>query len=120
MSYFFDTYALLRVHFGEPAYAPFADVPIVTERSHVFEFAREVMKQGGGKAVLPAIASLRANRLDPTDADLLAAAKLKVRHPRLSSADAIGYVLAQREGLKLLTGDTAFRKMRDVEFVRAP
>lgn len=116
-SYFFDTYALLRHHFGKPTYAPFRDVPIVTERTQIYEFAREVLKQGGAKAVLPAIARLRPNRLDPTDVDLLEAAKLKTRHPRLSSADALGYVLARREGLKFLTGDTAFRKMPGVEWV---
>ena len=115
--YFFDTYALLRHYWGADSYLPYRETPIVTERTHVFEFAREVLKARGSKAVLPAITALRANRLDPRDEDLLDAAKLKRKHARLSSADALGYVLAQRESLLFLTGDRQFRDMPGVEFV---
>lgn len=115
--YFFDAYALVRFRWGAPSYAPFAQEPVITERTHLYEFARFVLVAEGARAVVPAILSLRANRLDPTDHDLLAAAKLRLGHPRLSGADALGYVLAQREGLRFLTGDSAFRKLPGVEFV---
>lgn len=115
--YFFDAYALIRFRRGLPAYERFAEEPIITERTHLYEFAREVLKVEGAKAVLSALHDLRANRLEPTDADLLAAAKLLQQNARLSGADALGYVLARREGLRFLTGDPQFRKMAGVEFV---
>lgn len=117
MSHFFDAYALIRFHWGHPSYQRFEDVPIITERTHLYEFARAVLKTDGGKAVLPALARLNANRLDPSDEDLLEASKLRARIVRLSGADALGYVLAQREGLLFLTDDHAFRKMPGVEFI---
>ena len=115
--YFFDAYALLRWHAGSASYQRFAREPIVTERGHLFEFARAVFKTEGAKAVVPALAGLRANELHPTSADFVEAMKLKVRQPRLSNADALGYVLARREGLRFLTGDTGFKKLAGVEYV---
>lgn len=115
--YFFDAYALLRWHAGSASYARFEGEPIITERGHLYEFSRAVFKTQGAKAVMPALSGLRANEIHPQGADFVDAMKLKVRHPRLSNADALGYVLARREGLRFLTGDTAFKKLVGVEYV---
>ncbi len=43
--------------------------------------------------------------------------KLKKRGLSISYADALGYHLALRAGVKFLTGDRTFEKLRRVEFV---
>ncbi|MFA5861732.1 MAG: PIN domain-containing protein [Candidatus Thermoplasmatota archaeon] len=91
---------------------------MITERGHLYEFARELLKRVPAREVRGALAAMAPNRLDPTDDDLIEAAKLKRVHPRMSAQDALGYMLARREGLLFLTGDTAFRKMTGVEFVK--
>ena len=42
----------------------------------------------------------------------------RLKHGGLSYADCIGYVIARREGMKFLTGDAAFKRLENVEFVR--
>lgn len=115
--YFFDAYALLRLQEGADAYARFATEPVVTERGHVYEFARELVKRGTARDAREALATLVATRLEPSDEDLVEAAKIHRRHSGLSPQDALGYALARREGLLFLTGDRAFRTMAGVEFV---
>ena len=56
--------------------------------------------------------------VDPEDAWLFEAMALKVRRPKLSYADAIGYTAARQTGARFLTGDEAFRRLPDVEFCR--
>lgn len=116
-AYFFDTHALIGITTARPGYEPYRAAPIVTDRGCLYEFARYVLKTRRARDVMPTLAALRAERIEPEDKDLLAAAKLLQRHPRASAQDALGYTLAQREGLKFLTGNTAFRKLRGVEYV---
>lgn len=115
--YFFDTHALIGIATARPGYEPYREAPIVTDRGCLYEFARYVLKTRRARDVLPALAALRTERVDPEDEDVLAAAKLMKEHERISAQDALGYVLAQRERLRFLTGDAAFRKMRGVEWV---
>lgn len=56
--------------------------------------------------------------MDPDDECLFEAMALKLRRPKLSYADAIGYTMARRFGARFLTGDEAFRRLADVEFCR--
>ncbi|MHB8585311.1 MAG: PIN domain-containing protein [Thermoplasmatota archaeon] len=117
-NFFFDTYALLRCYLRAESYAPFKDEPISTERGCLYEFAGVLLAAEGAAGILPAIRAMRANRLDPTDDDFVAASKLRLQHPRWSRVDALGYVLADRLGYRFLTGDSAFRNVPNVEFVR--
>jgi hypothetical protein len=56
--------------------------------------------------------------VDPNDEWLFEAMALKVRRPKLSYADTIGYTISRRLGARFLTGDEAFRRLPDVEFCR--
>lgn len=46
--------------------------------------------------------------------------RLEIKRKKLnvSYADALGYFLSQKMGIKFLTGDPWFEKMKGVEFVR--
>lgn len=116
--YFFDAYALLRVRAGHPAFERFSTEPVITDRGHLYEFARVMLDRAPAREVRASLRALRANVVEPNDDDLVEAAKLKRGHARMSAQDALGYVLARREGLRFLTGDTAFQKMAGVEFVK--
>lgn len=115
--FFFDASALIGLFEERPGFGPYRAEPILTERGHIYEFVRYLLKTRGARDVLPIVAAVRAIRVEPQDVDLLAAAKLKAQHSRMSAQDALGYRLARREGLKFLTTDTAFRKMPGVELV---
>ena len=44
--------------------------------------------------------------------------KLEHRKANISYADAIGYCIAEIEGMRFLTGDIAFKGIKNVEFVQ--
>src|SRR5438067_140892 len=115
--YFFDASAIIRVYEDDPAFAPYVAEVVVTERGHVYEFARHTLKTRNAREARAALADLRAERIEPTDNDLVEAAKLAARDAALSAQDALGYVLARRERLTFLTTDRAFRGMPGVEIV---
>lgn len=50
---------------------------------------------------------------------MLVVARLKHQQKDLSIADCVGYVTAQRLGVKFLTGDKAFKGMKNVGWVRS-
>lgn len=115
--YFFDASAIIRVYDDDPSFAPFVNEPMVTERGHVYEFARHTLKTRNASEARAALLDLRTDRVEPTDADLVEAAKLSAKSSRLSAQDALGYVLARRERLTFLTTDRAFRGLPGVEIV---
>lgn len=51
---------------------------------------------------------------------IFAAAYFKKRNKKwnISYADALGYAIAEQEGICFLTGDKAFERMQNVEFVK--
>ena len=62
-----------------------------------------------------------ADYLVPIDLDVIPAAmdfKLANKAKRVSYADAIGYQLAKKYGVKFLTGDRAFKGLANVDFVK--
>lgn len=116
-SHFFDTYALLRMYRGDASYERYAKIPIMTDSGSLYEFAREILRRGNAREARDALAGLRAERLVPTDDDLVEAAKLAQRSGRISAQDALGYAIARRERLLFLTGDRAFRHLPGVDLV---
>lgn len=117
--YFFDTSALIRVTEGRPTFAPYREEAMVTERGHVYEYARYLLKEVGARKSREVLSTLRAEKVDPTNDDLVEASKLAARSSRISPQDALGYVLARRERSTFLTTDLAFRGMPGVEIVEA-
>lgn len=116
--FFFDTDAMIGILLNSPGLEPYADAEIVTERGHVYELVNYLAKERPARDVLPIVGALREERLEPTNDDLLAAVKLRRQHRRLSAQDALGYVVARRAGLRFVTGDSAFRGLPGVEYIR--
>lgn len=116
--YFFDAHALLGVAMKRPEYDAYRGVPIVTAHGHLYEFVRYAMKVHRARDVLQMAAGLRCSHVHPSDADLVEATKLLRARPRLSTQDALGYILARREGLSFLTGDAGFLGLPGTAIVR--
>ena len=50
--------------------------------------------------------------------DIEQAMDLKSVHRNLSIPDAVGYIIAKKHSVKFLTGDSYFKDMENVEFVK--
>ncbi len=116
--YFFDTYALVELFEENQSFSPYRDARMFLIDLNLFEMHHYLLKRG-----LRRDAALILDQLFPfimplTKEDIALAAELKLALKQLSPADCLGYVVAQRLGVKFLTGDRAFQGMKDVEWVR--
>jgi len=118
MRHFLDTYALVEILNGNPAYAEELD-GAGTSIYHLFELHVQVARLRDDETADLAFGDLRPLVADVEDADVLAASRFKRAHPkaRISYADALGYSMAQRRAVAFVTGDSAFRGMDGVRFI---
>ncbi len=74
------------------------------------------------KSVLSHTTTFRVFETSFSDDDIKEAMKMRLRlkagKTSLSYADALGYHLAKKLGMKFLTGDDAFKHLPNVEFVK--
>ena len=66
------------------------------------------------------VSKLKFTFLDITQEISIEAAKFKYKNKKmkLSYADCIGYITAQENNMKFLTGDKDFKSIKGVEFVK--
>ena len=118
--YFFDTYALVESWLGNPRYQPFAEHSFIASALNVGEFYEYLVRTlGKGKA--EHFLNMNSFHLIEIDAaSVCEAASFRIDHKKrhISRADAIGYVLAGKNRLKFLTGDSQFEDLKNVEFVQ--
>jgi hypothetical protein len=123
--FFADTYALLAWYNGDPGFVGrFAGTTFRTGFLNLMECHFVNLKKGILAAESAAILRLAEPYAIAADwATLREAAatrhRLRSQGRNSSYVDAVGYVMAQREGLPFLTGDKAFKKLAGVEFLRA-
>jgi len=118
---FHDTFALLELANGNPAYVPYAGLPVYTHQFNVYEFVAAGLRERHSEAaVREQVHAMNPNLLEATLDDLIRASHFRLEHAsrRLSYVDALGYVLAKRHGLRFLTGDRQFQDLPRVEFAR--
>jgi hypothetical protein len=121
-TFFFDTYALLAVYFGNASYQGYVDCQVVTTRLNLMEAYYQLLRdQGENIASLYYDVTLHYS-MDFTDADVKDAMKFRLEIKRkgknLSYMDAMGYSIASRLKIKFLTGDREFEGLPNVEFVK--
>jgi uncharacterized protein len=118
MTRFFDTYAILGILKAEPAYASYREAGGYTHSMNLLESIVHLARSGD-PAPLRTVKTLRLSTVSAQDEDLLVAAALKLGPKRgLSYVDALGYAIARRLNVAFLTGDSFFRDVPGVEFVR--
>jgi len=103
---------------GSPRYRRYLAAELRTSVWNLVELYLAILRDRGEDEAQRQFARFRTIAIDPGDGWLFEAMGLKVRRPKLSYADAIGYTAARRIGARFLTGDEAFRRLPDVEFCR--
>ncbi|MFH0971561.1 MAG: PIN domain-containing protein [Candidatus Micrarchaeota archaeon] len=116
--YFFDTYALVEILNGNRNYAPFALTEGTTGMLNLAELAVYLKKRMEPSKADEFLEKLSVSSAQMSLEDIKAASSLKLKYRDLSLADAIGYCMAERMGLKFLTGDNDFEKMPNVEYIK--
>src|SRR3989338_2333574 len=115
--FFFDTYAFYEIIKENPNYKDYINTGVITTKLNIFELYLAFLKD---KNVDLAEYSLRKYYTFAGDFDeqvIREAAKLKIQlnNRDVSMTDCIGYCFAKQLGIKFLTGDNAFEKMRSEE-----
>ncbi len=103
---------------GNLRYRRYLAAELRTSVWNLVELYLAILRDRGEIEAQRQFARFRTILVDPEDGWLFEAMELKVRRPKLSYADAIGYTAARRIGARFLTGDEAFRRLADVEFCR--
>lgn len=120
VKYFFDAYAIIEVIKQEKKYDKYMAYQIITNALHLAEVYYYLIKTYGEKTADYVIDKIDISLMDISHNISINASKFRYlrRKLKLSYADCIGYITAQKHGLKFLTGDKEFEKMKNVEFVK--
>ncbi|NPA97908.1 MAG: type II toxin-antitoxin system VapC family toxin [Crenarchaeota archaeon] len=122
--YYADTYALVEILRGNPAYERYASEELITSEFNLLELAYALTRDYGKAKALEVLRIVRAFVMivQPTDEDYVEASSLRIelkgQGKNLSLIDALGYVLAKRLGIPFLTGDHEFKNLDRVEYVK--
>ena len=117
-TYFFDTYAIFELINGNDKYKKFKDVLGLTTIFNIAELnyalKRELSKSEADELTENFYKLLIDIELD----DIKKAMDLRGKYKKMSPPDVIGYTVAQRLGIKFLTGDEDFKDFDNVELVK--
>lgn len=118
MKAFLDTYALVEILNGNPAYRDELE-GAGTSLYHLYELHVQLARLRDESTADTVFGDLRPLAAEVEDADVLAASRFKRAHPkkRLSYADALGYAMAREREVPFVTGDAAFRGVEGVRFI---
>ena len=122
--YYADTYALVEILKGNPAYERYAMEELVTSEFNMLELAYALRRDYGEERAIEILRIVRAfiTIAQPRDEDYARASTLRLELRKqgrnLSLIDALGYVLAKRLNIRFLTGDREFKDLEGVEYVR--
>jgi len=118
--YFYDTYAIMELVQGNPAYERFKGMPVVVTKLNLFELYHRLLREKNEVFAREIFEEFENTVMDFDRTVIMDAAVLKLQHQKrkLSMTDCIGYIFALRNGLKFLTGDKQFADLPNVEFVK--
>ena len=118
--YFFDTYALIEMSLENPNYRRFADFTLVITPLNFGEFYAYLIRTYGKETATEKLGALSFKVLELKKEIMIEATEFKLagNKKKFSWADCVGYVSAQQRGLKFLTGDSEFKNLPNVEFVK--
>ncbi len=120
MKYFLDTYALIEIVKGNPAYKKFVKEELFTSILNLYEFYFIILRDFNEEKAKEYFFEFLDFIIHLKPEHIFAASKFKLENKKMniSYADALGYAFAIKEGLIFLTGDDAFKNMKNIEFVK--
>ena len=118
---FFDTYALYGIALGSKNYKLYSSgFRIITTIMNLYELYYRLIQDNFlfeaekfFEKFLPDCVEIKHNLIKEA-----ALFRLQNKRLNLSYVDALGYVISMNHGVKFLTGDEAFKKLLNVEFVK--
>ena len=118
--YFFDSYAIIEIIKGSPAYERYAEAIIITTKLNIFEVYLSVFKTLGEQKADEFLEYYYKFQVDLQKRVIKEAAIMRSKYSRrnVSMTDCIGYCIAKLLGIKFLTGDKEFKHLENVEFVK--
>ncbi len=118
--YFFDTYAFFEMLRGNVDYVKYQGSSVVTTKLNLFELFYAFLREEDEHLAQLCLQNYNQFTVDLDINTIEYAARFKYLHKKkkLSMTDCIGYILAQKMGIKFLTGDQQFANMINVEFVK--
>jgi predicted nucleic acid-binding protein len=121
--YFLDTYAMIEYLRGNPNYSKyFSNTDLSTSIMNLAELYFLVLREHDEEKADKAYSAFRHYQKAIEEQDVRNGMKLRLRvkldNIDISYADAIGYAMSEHLGALYLTGDSAFKKLPNVEFVK--
>ncbi len=117
-TFFFDTYAIFEIVYGNPRYDSYTNAQIITTKFNLAELNYNLKKDISIEKADKLTEKYWNSEVEVTLEDIKKAMDLKSKKRKLSIPDAIGYTVAKRHKVKFLTGDEDFNGMGNVEFVK--
>lgn len=122
MMYYFDTYALLEIFYGNERYRKYLDVDVITTKLNLMEIYYHLLRVEGEDVANHYYDETIGYAIDFDDTDIKESMRFRLKMKKgkknLSYIDALGYIIAEKLGIKFLTGDNAFEGMDNVESVK--
>ena len=118
--FFFDTYAFYEIIKENKNYEPYLDSVIITTKLNIFELYNRFLKSNNQDLADVSLEEYYPFAIDFNDEVIKNAEKLKILLNKrdVSMTDCIGYCFAKQLGVRFLTGDEAFEKLDNVEYVK--
>ena len=121
MTVFFDTFALVEFLAGNEETRKHGALGFVTTKWNLAELLVLDVRDFGEKTANRNFRRLLGAAVREEDADLIAAARMKVSHAvrgrRFSFVDCLGFCVARRLKMRFVTGDEAFKGVPGVLFL---
>ncbi len=120
MIFFYDTYAIMSLIEGNENYDEYKNSIITTSILNLAELYNIFLRSHGKQTADYWIKKLNFNFLEIDESSIIKAVEFRFinRKDNLSLPDCVGYILSLKNNLKFLTGDSKFKNMKNVEFVK--
>lgn len=120
MPYFFDTYALMEIIRSNKSYLPYEEEEIFTSLLNLGELYHILLKNFDEDAAEKWRKKLEGSYMAVTEEVIIKAMKFKYeqKNKNFSFIDCVGYILAEENSMKFLTGNKEFEEIKNVEFVK--
>jgi predicted nucleic acid-binding protein len=120
--FFYDSYAVLAYASGHHGYKKyFEDSDGILTKLNLLEIYYRSLEVHGSKVALNIAETFSKYLMDFGLKEIADSMKLRLEFKRegknLSYADALGYSLSRKKGLRFLTGDRAFKGLDGVEYL---
>ena len=120
MAYFFDTYAIIELINKNPPYERFKSFNLVTSILNIGEVYGIFLREGGKEKADDWFKEFNCDLIEITPKIIVEAVHFRFIHKgkNISLVDSVGYILAQENNIKFLTGDKEFHNLPNVEFIK--